>query len=288
MHVEEFSVLKSQKVSDAILSSYPGLGYGIVKKILRQKDVKVNGKRVSQDIVLNINDKVLFYIDKMPESKLEVLYEDENICVVFKPRKIETVTETNDLDLLSKVKSYLHDECYAVHRLDRNTEGLVVFAKNIKAKNSLDFAFKNRTLEKFYLALIYGKLEKSEDKMIAYLKKFSDKSYVDVSNERKAGYEKIQTNYKLVDEFGDASLVEVELVTGKTHQIRAHFAHIGHFVIGDEKYGDSKINKIYKKRYQCLCAYKLIFHFGSNDFLSYLDGKEIVLDKNKIDFCQNL
>ena len=84
------------------------------------------------------------------------------------------------------------------------------------------------------------------------------------------------------------SLVEVELVTGKTHQIRAHFAHINHFIIGDEKYGDSLINKRFKKKYQCLCAYKIAFHFEKNSYLEYLNNKIIELDKNKIDFCQNL
>ena len=101
------------------------------------------------------------------------------------------------------------------------------------------------------------------------------------------GFEKIQTNFKVVGEFENSTLVEVELVTGKTHQIRAHFSHIGHFVVGDEKYGDSKVNKLFGRKNQCLCAYKIKFHFKEGA-LSYLDGKEIVLDKSKIDFCQNL
>ena len=104
----------------------------------------------------------------------------------------------------------------------------------------------------------------------------------------KAGFEKSKTAYKVVESCDDLTLVEVELLTGKTHQIRAHFAHIGHFIIGDEKYGDSVINKKYKNKYQNLCAYRVVFHFKEDDYLSYLDGKEIILDKSKIDFCQNL
>ena len=288
MHVEEFSVNKKQKVSEAIACAYPSLTYNFIRKLIRQKDVKVNGKRIGQDIALNIGDAIVFYINEKPEARLDVIFEDENLIIVFKPRKIETVSESQEEDLLLRVEKYLGQKCYAVHRLDRNTEGLVVFAKNDNAKKSLDVALKNRTIEKYYLAIVYGKLEKSADNLVAYLKKFPDKSFVDVSDTCKNSYQKIQTNYKVLKVVDDCSLVEVELVTGRTHQIRAHFAHIGHFVIGDEKYGDSSINKFYKKKYQCLCAYKMIFHFAENDYLSYLEGKEIELDKNKIEFCQNL
>lgn len=288
MRVEEFKVLKLTKVSEAITDKYSMISYNTIRKLLRNKDIKVNGKRVNSDILLNVGDDVVFYINDLPENKLEVVFEDDNIIVVFKRRKIETVSETGEHDLMSDVSSYLKSDCYAVHRLDRNTEGVVLFAKNKMAKESLDFAFKNRTIEKFYIAQVYGVLEKKSDSMVAYLKKFSNKSYVDVSSEEKVGYEKIQTNYKVLKEDNDSSIVEVELITGKTHQIRAHFAHIGHFVIGDEKYGDSSINKIYKKKYQCLCAYKIVFHFKDNDFLAYLNNKVIELSKFKIDFCQNL
>lgn len=288
MHVEEFKALKSQNLSSAILSNYPSLTFGMVQKLLRNKDIKINGKRVSVDIKIDVGDNVVFYINEMPKYKLDIIFEDENILVVFKKRKIETVSESSAYDLFELVQEYLKVQCFAVHRLDRNTEGLVVFAKNKKAKESLDFVFKNRTIEKYYLALVYGEFEKSSDNLVAYLKKFADKSCVDICSEKRNGYDKIQTNYKVLKCVKDCSLVEVKLVTGKTHQIRAHFAHIGHFVIGDEKYGDSLINKKFKCKFQNLCAYKIKFHFDKNNVLAYLNNKEIVLDKNKIDFCQNL
>ena len=122
--------------------------------------------------------------------------------------------------------------------------------------------------------------------MTAYLKKDADKSLVFVSDKNGVGFEKIQTNYKVVEEYENSTLVDVELITGKTHQIRAHFAHIGHFVIGDEKYGDSKINKLFHKKKQCLCSYKLTFNFETG-LLSYLDRKDFELDKTKIDFVKN-
>ena len=288
MRLEKFENTKVQKISESISKSYPSISYATIQKLLRQKDVKINGKRVSEDLRIEIGDVVAFYINELPEVKPDVVFDDDNIIVVFKNRNLETVSETDENDLLKLIKMYLGFECFAVHRLDRNTEGLVVFAKNKESKNSLDLAFKNRTIEKHYLALVYGCFSKDSDNMIAYLKKHADKSFVEISDVKKEGFEKIQTNYKVLKSIDDKSLVDVELVTGKTHQIRAHFAHIGHFLIGDEKYGDSKINKLFKKKYQCLCAYRMIFNFKEGDYLSYLNGKELIIDKEKIDFCRNV
>ena len=287
MIVEEFKAEKKEKVSELISKRFPIISYGAIQKLFRNKDVKINGKRISGDVQLEVGDVVLIYLKEEQSSpKIKIVFEDENIVVVFKPRKIETVSETG-IDLTTNVSKQLGVNCYAVHRLDRNTEGLVVFAKNLEAKTELDSAFKNRTIDKFYLACVYGLLEKQSDEMIAYLKKDSKNAFVQISDSSQKGFEKIQTNYKVVSEKENSSIVEVELVTGKTHQIRAHFAHIGHFVIGDEKYGDVKINKIFKKKFQCLCAYKIIFHFKEG-VLKYLDRKEICLSFDEIDFCKNM
>ncbi len=288
MRVEEFKILKRQKVSLAISSNFFNLSYAAVQKLLKQKDVKVNGKRISKDIEVFENDVVTFYIKENETAAVDVVYQDENIVVIFKKRRIETVSETGENDLCYFVSKQVGCKCFAVHRLDRNTEGLVVFAKNEESKKCLDLAFKNRTIDKFYLALVYGSFEKQEDILTAYLKKHQDKSYVEISDYLKPGFDKIKTGYKVFKSFEDYSIVEVELFTGKTHQIRAHFAHVNHFVIGDEKYGDSNVNKKFKSKYQNLCAYKLKFKFKDDEYLSYLNNKEIVLEKSKIDFCQNL
>lgn len=287
MNVEKFKVSEKEKLSKAIQKRYPTISYSAVQKLLRNKDVKIDGKRVSEDVSLDGFEEVCFYIkEDVAKPNIELVYRDENLVVVFKRRNIETISE-NEVSLQLLLKIQLGLECYAVHRLDRNTEGLVVFALNLSAKELLDDAFKNRTIDKYYLAEVYGVLEKDEKKMIAYLKKDSKNSLVYVSDVPKKGFEKIQTNYKLLLQKENSAIVEVELVSGKTHQIRAHFAHIGHFVVGDEKYGNSKINKLFKRKYQSLCAYKIIFHFNSG-VLKYLNNKEICLDKSKIDFCQNL
>ena len=287
MNVKEFKVNRNGKLSQIFLRQNPEISFNLFQKILRTKDVKLNGVRVSKDVSVKVGDVVCFYYKNDAVSNLvEIIYQDDNLLVVFKRRNIETVTETGDC-LLARVNAQLGFECFAVHRLDRNTEGLVVFAKNQESKQQLDEALKKRTIEKFYLALVYGLIPDKEKNMIAYLKKHAEKSFVEISDKKTEGFEKIQTNYKVVGEFENSTLVEVELVTGKTHQIRAHFSHIGHFVVGDEKYGDSKVNKLFGRKNQCLCAYKIKFHFKEGA-LSYLDGKEIVLDKSKIDFCQNL
>ena len=285
MRVEKFVSNGYDKVSNLILNKYPMMSYNQVMKLLRNKDIKINGVRIKEDVKLNVGDEVCFFVNEL-NFELEIVYQDDNVLVAFKKRGIETVSENKERDLLSVLETQTNQQLFAVHRLDMNTEGIVVFAKNLESKEQLDDAFKNRTIDKFYYALVYGVFSEKEKELVAYLKKDSNKSLVYVSDKQVSGYDKIVTKYKVVDEFFDSSLIEVELLTGKTHQIRAHMAHIGHFVIGDQKYGDSKINKILNKKYQCLCAYRLVFHFKQG-LLSYLDGKEILLDKSKIDFCKN-
>lgn len=284
MRAEKYVIQKNQKLSLSLQDKFT-ISYNFVQKLLRSKDVKVNGNRVSKDLILNAGDEVLVFL---PDDafKPDVIFEDENVIVVFKKRQIETVSLSGENDLLSKVSDYLKMKCFAVHRLDRNTEGLVVFAKNLKSKECLDLAFKNRSLEKYYLALTYGFVQSGT--YTAYLRKDAKHSLVYISDDEKPNYDKIITKVNVLKSQGDMSLVEVELVTGKTHQIRAHLAHIGSFVVGDEKYGDSKINKELKKKFQCLCAHKLVFHFKKSEFLEYLNNKVIMLDKSKIDFCKNL
>lgn len=283
VHVEKFQAETSGKLSKTVFKHLPEISYSEFNKILRNKDVKINGVRTGGDDSIFKGDEItIFYNDKNFNLKPYVL-EDENIVIINKPRGIEVVSENSAKSALEFVKADV-GECYAVHRLDRNTAGLVVFAKNIKAKESLDNAFKNRTIEKFYFALVHGFMNNNERTEVAYLKKDAKTSLVNISDEQKSGYSKIITKYKVIEEFSNETLLEIELITGKTHQIRAHMAHLGHFVVGDEKYGNHELNKIYKKKYQCLTACRIIFHFDNSDYLHYLDGKLVELEKEKIDF----
>ena len=285
MFVEKFKALKDERVAKLILEKFPFLSYADVRKIIRQKDVKLNGVRIDDDLKASVGDEILFYYDK--DKKLDIVFEDENIVIVNKPRKLETVSATNSDCVLSRLSEQLQCVCFAVHRLDMNTTGLVVFAKNEQSKNSLDRAIHDRKIQKFYLTVLCGTVSASGDE-IAYLKKDEKNSLVKISDFPQNGYEKIETRFKLVKKLENFSIVEVELVTGKTHQIRAHFAHLGHPVLGDEKYGISEINKSKKFKFQCLCSYKIKFHFEKDDYLSYLDGKIVELDSEKIDFLSKL
>lgn len=276
---KKITVLKNQKLGK-FLSDELGVNYNQIQKIIRNKDVKVDGKRVSKDIDLFAGQVVEVFL---PEEEQKIVFENDDIVVAYKKKNIETINSNGD-DFITKLSKFLKIELFAVHRLDRNTEGLVIFAKNLKSKNSLERAIKERKLEKFYLAKVVGVPKNSNANLIAYLKKDEENSRVFISDTQEKGYEIIKTNYKLISHDDLFSILEVELVTGKTHQIRAHLSHIGLPILGDEKYGNSEINKKYNKRYQCLCAYKLIFHFDDDDYLHYLNEKIVKLDKLSKDF----
>lgn len=286
MIVRSFKATSDSKISSQINLLFPVISYNSVMKLLRNKDVRVNGKKVAKDVNVNAGDEITFYInEELFENRFKIVYEDNNIVVVFKNRKIEVVSQNETIDTVeSGLSQKLNQKVYAVHRLDMNTTGLVVFAKNEESKRLLEESFKTRSIEKFYLALVYSKPHKDKDYMIAFLKKDEETSLVKISDIQQSGYEKIVTIYSTLESYEDFSLVEVKLLTGKTHQIRAHFSHIGHPILGDEKYGDYKINKKYKLKYQCLCSYKLIFHFDEGTLLYYLNDKKIELSKDKIDF----
>lgn len=276
--VEKFKVQQDNKISKIIDQCFPILSYNKIQRLFREKNIKIDGVRIGKDCIVKKGSIIELFVNETDVNVINC-YEDDNIIVVQKPRNIEVVSD--GICLQSLVSKILRIKCYAVHRLDRNTEGLVIFAKNVESKTELDSAFKNRTIDKFYLALVYGLFEKKKSELVAYLKKDSNKSLVQIKDKKQVGYDRIQTNYEVIDEIGDLSLVDIKLITGKTHQIRAHMAYVNHFVIGDEKYGDSKINKMYKKRYQCLCAYKIIFHFEGGK-LFYLNNKVIELEKENI------
>lgn len=274
MIVKKITNKKNQKLSK-FLAGELSINYNQIQKIIRNKDVKISGARVSKDVDLEIGQEIEVFL---PEEKHEIIFENDDIVVAFKKRNLETINDAGD-DFITKLSKQLNVSLFAVHRLDRNTEGLVVFAKNVDAKNSLDKAIKERKIKKFYLAKVVGVPEKEQDNLVAYLKKDEKNSRVYISDTQEKGYEIIKTNYKLISHDDIFSVLEVELVTGKTHQIRAHLSHIGLPILGDEKYGNSEINKKYNKKYQCLCAYKLVFHFEKGDYLYNLNNQVIELSK---------
>lgn len=219
-----------------LYENIPGLSSSLFYKTLRKKDIKINGKRVNKNVNVFENDEILIYIsDELLEHNfnLDIFFEDENILIINKPNNIE-VTGKNSLT------TYVHQlynnnfKPMPCHRIDRNTTGLVLFAKN---KESLDIIlnkFKNHEIEKHYLALVYGIPKIKYKRCEAYLFKDNKKSQVYIRDNFKKGYQKIITTYHTLEERPDnTAVLDVEIETGKTHQIRSHLAHLGFPIIGD-------------------------------------------------------
>lgn len=267
----------NKRLDKFIFDKFPSLSSGLFYKTLRKKDFRVNDNRISENIILHTGDEIKVFIsDELLENNvsLPTIYEDDNILVIDKPTNIEIVGENSVTSILEKKYSYIKP----CHRLDRNTTGLVLFAKNEESLNILLAKFKNHEIEKHYRATIYGIPKVKKAKLEAFLFKDSKKSLVYISDEPKKGYQKIITSYEVIkeDKKQNISVLDVKLETGRTHQIRAHLAYIGFPIIGDGKYGKNEINKKFNKKTQLLESYSLKFNFSSpSSILSYLNGKII-------------
>ncbi len=249
----------------------------VINKALKMGDVKINGKRIKEDSMLMPSDElVIFYNEADSKSANRVLFENDDVVIAVKGRNIVSakIDKREDEKAFEEIFS-----AKAVHRLDRITEGIIIMAKNEDTEKSLLNAFKNRLIEKSYLAEIYGDF-KHEGERKAYLLKNADESKVKIYDTKVKDSVEIVNHYKKIKSAGNTSLVEINLITGKTHQIRAHLAYLKNFILGDNKYGVKDISRKYKAKQLRLTAYKVKFNLKPTNRLSYLNdlNLEIVPD----------
>lgn len=302
-----------QRLDKFLLKRFKTMPKSLMHKYIRTKYIKLNGKKTTPEVFLNEGDVLTLYIkdeffeDNKKEyefmkasKKIELVYEDENILLIDKkPGVIVHQDKKYDADcMVHRVLRYLYekgeydpesDKAFSpalCNRIDRNTGGIIIGAKNAMALRTINEKIRTREIRKFYLCVVKGNPKKKSDTLKDYLTKNEKKNTVRVSKNKTDNSKEIITKYKVLsyDKERNLSLCEVELLTGRTHQIRAHMAYIGHPLLGDEKYGDKSLNKRFHQNHQLLCSYKLMFDFQKDaDELQYLNGKEYSL--SEIWFC---
>ena len=301
-----------QRLDRFLAKAVPLLPASLAQKYIRLKRIKLGGKRVDRDTRLKEGDVLQLYIndeffDKPREDnayltvanpKLNIVYEDDHILLVDK-RPGVAVHPHDGADygktLIDHIQAYLYQKKEwkpreenaftpsLCNRIDRNTGGIVIAAKTAEALRVMNQKIKDRELDKRYLAIVEGTPKPREGSLKGYLFKDAKKNRVFVTDTPQAGSKSCQTNYKTLASRNGLSLVECELITGRTHQIRAQFAHAGHPLLGDGKYG--KLDKRFDRNYQALYSYKLTFTFSTEaGSLEDLNGKSFQVDQ--VDFVE--
>ena len=301
-----------QRLDRFLGKAVPLLPASLAQKYIRIKRIKLNGGRAERDTRLQAGDVLQLYIndeffDKPREDnayltvatpKLSIVYEDEHILLVDKRPGLAVHPHDGaeyGRTLIDHIQAYLYQKREwsprgensftpaLCNRIDRNTGGIVIAAKTAEALRVMNQKIKDRELDKRYLAIVEGAPKPPKGSLKGYLFKDAKKNRVFVTDTPQTGAKTCQTNYITLASKAGLSLVECELITGRTHQIRAQFAHAGHPLLGDGKYG--KLNKNYDRNFQALYSYKLTFQFSTDaGILSYLDGKTFRVDK--VDFAE--
>jgi 23S rRNA pseudouridine955/2504/2580 synthase len=299
-----------QRLDRFLAKAVPLLPASLAQKYIRLKRIKLDGKRAERDTRLQEGNVLQLYIndeffDKPREDnayltvaapKLNIVYEDENILLVDKRPGLAVHPHDGaeyGRTLIDHIQSYLYQKREwrpreenaftpaLCNRIDRNTGGIVIAAKTAEALRVMNQKIKDRELDKRYLAIVEGTPKPREGSLKGYLFKDEKKNRVFVTDKMQPGAKTCQTNYKVLTSANGLSLVECELITGRTHQIRAQFAHAGHPLLGDGKYG--KLDKRFDRTYQALYSYKLTFTFTTEaGSLENLNGRSFQV--NNVDF----
>ena len=299
-----------QRLDRFLAKAVPLLPASLAQKYIRIKRIKCNGARAERDTRLKTGDVLQLYIndeffDKPREDnayltvatpKLNIVYEDENILLVDKRPGLAVHPHDGaeyGRTLIDHIQSYLYQKREwrpreenaftpaLCNRIDRNTGGIVIAAKTAEALRVLNQKIKDREMDKRYLAIVEGTPKPTTGSLKGYLFKDAKKNRVFVTDTPQPGAKTCQTNYKVLQSAKGLSLVECELITGRTHQIRAQFAHAGHPLLGDGKYG--KLDKRFDRNYQALYSYRLTFRFTTEaGSLEYLNGRSYQV--NQVEF----
>lgn len=304
--LKSFKISKNdanQRLDKFISKAVPNLPGSLMYKYIRTKRIKVNSKRAQISTRLNEGDTVDMYINdeffaksehrydfSSASKNIDIIYEDENIILADKKAGLLCHPDDKEYidNLIARIKRYLYEKCEydpdsensftpaLVNRIDRNTGGIVIAAKNAQSLKILNAQMKARNLKKTYLCVVHGVMERKNGTLEGWLLKDEKKNKVKIYKQNVPGSKEIRTRYSVIenDYQNNLSLVEVDLLTGRTHQIRAHFASIGHPLLGDGKYGTNELNKKLGYKKQFLYSYKLKFELDeSAGMLSYLNGK---------------
>ncbi|MBE6728065.1 MAG: RluA family pseudouridine synthase [Ruminococcaceae bacterium] len=302
--MKQFTITENdanQRLDKFVTKVCPTLPKSLLYKSIRTKNIKVNGKRCEISTRLTKGDSVEiwlkdeFFVQKAPKydflnasDKLTIVYEDENIILADKPQGVLVHPDENEYNdtLIGRIQRYLYEKGEfdpesensfkpaLANRIDRNTGGIVIAAKNAEALRIICQKIKDRELDKRYLTVVHGIPKEKNATLTGYLEKNESKNKVYLSSKKTDDNRTIRTRYRVLASKNSLSLLEVELLTGRTHQIRAHLSSIGHPLLGDGKYG--KINEDKKLGFnrQALYSYKLSFYFSTDaGILNYLNGK---------------
>ena len=303
--MKEFTIGKNdagQRLDRWMAKTLPLLPAPLAQKYIRIKRVKLNGARAQRDTRLKVGDVLQLYINdeffdqptpenaflKLFKPKLDIVYEDEHILLVNKmPGMVVHADETEKVNtLINHIQAYLYqkkewspywENSFApalCNRIDRNTGGIVIAAKTAEALRVMNQKIRDRELEKLYLCAVLGRPTPSADTLEGFIVKDEAKKQVSIRSKPVPGGRKAITKYRTLATKGNLSLVECDLITGRTHQIRAMMAHAGHPLLGDGKYGSEKVNRQYGRKHQALWSWKLTFQFTTDaGELDYLNGR---------------
>ncbi len=306
---------------DKFITKTLDLPTSLLYKSIRLKKIKVNRKRAEAGTLLAEGDTVQCFLADEFFSRLDgvgadaalslerikpnlsIIYEDENIILINKHPGVSVHEDEHDAlgTLIVQIQAYLYgkgeydpksEQSFApalCNRIDRNTGGIVIAAKTSEALRIMNEKIKLREIDKFYLAAVHGIPNPPSDTIYGYLVKDESNNRVRVYDKNPPrGAKKIATRYRVIAKSGGNALLEVELLTGRTHQIRAHMAHIGHPLIGDGKYGVNRTDRMEGYKYQALYSYKLRFSFKTDaGVLEYLSGREFSIPKSDIYFTKD-